>query len=382
MDALPAKAHGLLRRLSDARLLILRDEHVVEVAHEALLRKWPWLKGQLDAERVFLIGKQQLEEDLRDWQAAADNDKVDALLTGLKLARARDWLVEHSSRLTADERAFIQASAKREGAEKRRRERTRRLITLGSITAALVLSIVATWAYRAQVVANQAHDTATTNLRRAYGPTLQVALGLYKSHDIAQMRKLLSATPTSFRKWEWKYLRNLMDQSSSTLRTPLEVSALAFSRDGNRIFAGEKNGVVAVIKLDGYPIQRQLGAHKKPSKSSIVEIDGQKFKETVSSDAAVKKLVTLKDNRFASVGNDGTLAIWDPNDSINNYQSPLFNDPQSSRKTIALSRDGLWLASATERKQLDILSAQDDFRSTTVSFPVDLEPWDLDISSD
>ena len=55
------------------------------MAHEALLRKWPWLKERLDAERVFLIGKQQLEQDLRDWQAAADKDKADALLTGLKL---------------------------------------------------------------------------------------------------------------------------------------------------------------------------------------------------------------------------------------------------------------------------------------------------------
>jgi hypothetical protein len=99
-----------LKWLADARLLILRDEGVVEVAHEALLRKWPWLKEQLDAERVFLIGKQQLEQDLRDWQAAADKDKADALLTGLKLSRDRAWLGEHPTRLPADERAFIQAS--------------------------------------------------------------------------------------------------------------------------------------------------------------------------------------------------------------------------------------------------------------------------------
>jgi WD40 repeat protein len=125
MDALPAKSHPLLERLAKARLLVIRQEgdaRVVEVAHEALLRKWPWLKERLDAERVFLIGKQQLEQDLRDWQAAVDKEKADALLTGLKLTRARAWLVDHPTRLTAEERAFIQASIEREEAGRRSRE--------------------------------------------------------------------------------------------------------------------------------------------------------------------------------------------------------------------------------------------------------------------
>ena len=190
------------------------DARVVEVAHEALLRKWPWLKERLDAERVFLIGKQQLEQDLRDWQAAAEKDKADALLTGLKLTRARAWLVDHPTRLTAEERAFVQASVERgkppleqdlrdwqaaaekdkndalltglrltrarawlvehptgltaeerafvqvsverDEAEKRRRERTRRTITWGSIAAAIFLAVVAAgafWEFQAAHVA-------------------------------------------------------------------------------------------------------------------------------------------------------------------------------------------------------------------------------------
>ena len=45
-DELPAKSHPLLERLAKARLLVVRqdgDARVVEVAHEALLRKWPLL---------------------------------------------------------------------------------------------------------------------------------------------------------------------------------------------------------------------------------------------------------------------------------------------------------------------------------------------------
>jgi hypothetical protein len=76
-DELPAKAQPLLERLSKARLLMVRqdgDARVVEVAHEALLRKWPLLRSWLDYARAFLIGKQQLEQDLRDWDQAAEAD--------------------------------------------------------------------------------------------------------------------------------------------------------------------------------------------------------------------------------------------------------------------------------------------------------------------
>src|SRR5271165_4286960 len=171
-DELPAKSHPLLERLAKARLLIVRqddDARMVEVAHEALLRKWPLLRSWLDAAREFLIGKQQLEQDLRDWEQAAEADKSGALLTGLKLSRARGWLVEHPTQLTELERAFIQASFKRaeeeeERAEeeKRSKERVRRNITWGSIAAAAVLAIVAGWAvlenHKAQQSAQQAID--------------------------------------------------------------------------------------------------------------------------------------------------------------------------------------------------------------------------------
>ena len=51
----------------EARLLSVeqRDqERWVEVAHEALLRKWPLLRGWLDEAREYLVGSQQLK---RNW---------------------------------------------------------------------------------------------------------------------------------------------------------------------------------------------------------------------------------------------------------------------------------------------------------------------------
>ena len=94
-NELPAKAHALLRRLADARLLVIgqeADHAMVEVAHEALLRKWPRLRAWLDQQREFLMGKTQLERSLADWERAAPADKTAALLHGLPLSRAAQWL--------------------------------------------------------------------------------------------------------------------------------------------------------------------------------------------------------------------------------------------------------------------------------------------------
>ena len=155
---LPSKSHTLLERLAKARLLIVSqegDDRMVEVAHEALLRKWPRLRAWLDEAREFLAGKQQLEVDLRDWERATKADKPDALLAGLKLHRAQGWLFARPQQLSEKERAYIQVSIDQA-------ERRRRITTWGSIAAAAVLACVAVFAglqWRAAVEAGaQARD--------------------------------------------------------------------------------------------------------------------------------------------------------------------------------------------------------------------------------
>jgi hypothetical protein len=91
-EQLPDRARPLLERLAAARLLVFGEaggERTVEVAHEALLRKWPRLTAWLDQKREFLVGKAQLERALADWQRAPDADKPEALLQGLFRAAPR-----------------------------------------------------------------------------------------------------------------------------------------------------------------------------------------------------------------------------------------------------------------------------------------------------
>jgi hypothetical protein len=76
-------------------------------------------------------------------------------------------LVEHPNQLNAQERAFIQASIERAEAETRRNEWTRRIITWGSLAAALVLAVVAGWAVWEAWTANAAEESALESEQHA-----------------------------------------------------------------------------------------------------------------------------------------------------------------------------------------------------------------------
>ena len=115
LDQIPVEPRPLIDSFAEQRLLIKdrrkdadgKDVDVVEVAHEALLRQPPFSEW-LEEDREFLIGKQQLQNDLRDWAEAKPADKKAALLTGLKLSRMRAWLEARPQDLTPQERDFGQ----------------------------------------------------------------------------------------------------------------------------------------------------------------------------------------------------------------------------------------------------------------------------------
>lgn len=121
-DTLPEAARPLLKALVTARLLVQRQDQgqtsKVEVAHEALLRVWPMLRSWLDESRDFLLGSQQLEEDYSQWMAAESADKNKALLSGLKLIRARAWLASRPEQISPNIRTYIETSHRRQQAQK------------------------------------------------------------------------------------------------------------------------------------------------------------------------------------------------------------------------------------------------------------------------
>ncbi len=119
---LPAAAGPLIRQLTEARLLTVSDEgnqRTVEVTHDALFTAWPQLKAWLDDEQDFLHARRQIEEARRMWDAAPPAEKPKALLSGLLLARARDWQ-RHTPERLAPVADFVTASIRRHSTVRRR----------------------------------------------------------------------------------------------------------------------------------------------------------------------------------------------------------------------------------------------------------------------
>jgi WD40 repeat protein len=108
----------VLKALADARL-VTTSEDSVQVAHEALIREWPTLRGWLEDNREGLRLHRQLTEAAQEWQAAGHEPGI--LFRGARLAQASEWAAVYPDDMNALEKEFLQASldaSQRESAER------------------------------------------------------------------------------------------------------------------------------------------------------------------------------------------------------------------------------------------------------------------------
>ncbi len=112
---------NVLKALADARLIIT-SENSAEVAHEALIREWPTLRGWLEENREGLRLHRHLTDAAQEW--VSHNRETDVLYRGAKLAQAREWASLHRDEMNALELEFLEASqafAEREASERESR---------------------------------------------------------------------------------------------------------------------------------------------------------------------------------------------------------------------------------------------------------------------
>ena len=111
------------------RLLVIATpeggETYAEVAHEAIFKRWSKLRQWIAAEREFLSWRSRLEGARRSWEAAPAHACNDALLMGLALGEAQQWLARRAEDLPKADRTFIEKSVDRELHEREERERER-----------------------------------------------------------------------------------------------------------------------------------------------------------------------------------------------------------------------------------------------------------------
>jgi WD40 repeat protein/tRNA A-37 threonylcarbamoyl transferase component Bud32 len=134
-------AAEVLERLASSRLLVVGDDSA-EIAHEALIREWPRLRGWLAEDREGLRAVRQLTTAARSWDEAG-RDEAD-LYRGPRLTAALE-LAGEERQLSRVERAFLEASRDAQERELRvAQRRARRLrVLLAVVAAALVVAVIA-----------------------------------------------------------------------------------------------------------------------------------------------------------------------------------------------------------------------------------------------
>ena len=137
----------LLQGLVGSRLITIGDEGTVQVAHEALIRRWPRLQRWLTENRSRLRFERQVNRDAQEWERLGQDSGV--LYRGARLAQAVEWGKDEAFTLTTLAQNFVETSQslgekeqrEREAARRKELRQTRLLAMSAGIVALLVLGI-------------------------------------------------------------------------------------------------------------------------------------------------------------------------------------------------------------------------------------------------
>jgi WD40 repeat protein/transcriptional regulator with XRE-family HTH domain len=378
-----ATTHIVLKALADARLIIT-SENSAEVAHEALIREWPTLRGWLEDDRESLRLHRQLTEAAQEWLNMAR--EPDMLFRGARLAQAREWMSLHEEELNPLEREFLQASiesSEHELAEKeaqRQREldlqrqraeeqtqnakqlRRRAIFLSGALIIAGVLALTAF------VFGQRASREARLSASR------ELAAAAISNLDVDPERSILLAlqsvsTADTLEAEDALHKAVLASRVRITLRGHTDaLTSVAISPDGKRIATSSLDGTAKVWDpVTGQEILTLRG-HSDGVWNVTFSPDGSKF-VTASSDktakvwdaASGKALVTLSghtegitcvvfsptDNgaRVVTASDDGTAKVWD----VKTGRELLTLSSKSGRISgVAFSPDGARIATAQD----------------------------------
>jgi len=240
-----ASAAAVVAMLTDRRLLTV-SAGTIELAHEALLREWPRLRGWIEADREALRIHRTLNAAAREWDTL-DRDEG-ALYRGTRLAEAAEWSAAQQPSLNATERAFLQASEALRRLERRQRRRRVRGALGGLSVAVALISVVAVMAIVQGREAGRQRDIAAS---RALAASATTMLNVDPGLSVTLAQRALERADTS-------EAENVLRQATYTARaldawpTHRGVSrTLSVSRDGLTVATGGDDRTLAVRRMDG-----------------------------------------------------------------------------------------------------------------------------------
>jgi WD40 repeat protein len=344
LDQLGGDVRSVLEHLAAARLIVLGEDSV-EIAHEALIRSWPRLRGWLAEDREGLRVHRDLTDAAAAWRTLGEDSG--ALYRGVRLALARSWAEHHDWALSQTERDFLTASvadsARTEAAERRRSSLLRVLVALLSVL--LLIAAGTTWyAVRAAQVTAEQRNSALAQKVATQAPALrtvdpalagQLALAAFRLDPTADTRSGL--------------LSSVVGPRTTVLTDGVARRAVAFGQGGTLLATA---GDTHTVRL------RRLPSPNTPE--PVIEI-------TARSERVESLAFTPDGTRLVAAGHDGLVSLW----NVENPAEPrLLAEVQAHAEAVyhvGFSPDGTALITASNDGTAALWDVRDPSTPTRVA---------------
>jgi WD40 repeat protein len=313
-----------------SRLLVVdRDpvthEETIELAHEAILRRWQQLRIWLDENRADIRMQRQLSVAAGTWLDASQDTSF--LLRGTHLQQFEDWRKEIRLLLTPHDRSFLEASiAERErlkaeehtrqereqGLERRVRHFLLAIIGLLLLASMIGIRLSLLMQHESRRVQALAHVANAQLAMHRGDPDTAIALAIAAiglSEAPPDVQHIVNEIVENAR------TRTLMTGHSETVRT------VALNRSGTLAVSGsDDNSLILWDVVSGQEISRLTG-HMGNVMSAVFTPGG---------------------DHVLSASNDGGLILWNVAQGTPEFGNPVlqFQDHAQRVLTVALSPDG------------------------------------------
>jgi WD40 repeat protein/transcriptional regulator with XRE-family HTH domain len=313
----------VLKALADARL-IMTSEDAAEVAHEALIREWPTLRGWLEDNREALRLHRHLTEAAQEWLAM--NREPDMLYRGARLTQAREWVTTHEDEINTLEREFLRDSieAREQEALEREEQRQRELAAAKELaetqrqsalrlrlsnriitTIGTIAVILAILAGMFGLRSNQNAVTAQANLTRSEAQRLAAEAKSLMQSGVADPQLIALLSLRSI-KTQYTPQGDAALTGAAALPLPRQIFSghpegllsVAFSPDGRYILTGSRDDTARLWDAQTGEELRQFAGHFPGPRDGGVG-------------AGVRAIFSPDGKYVLTGGFDGIAKLWD-----------------------------------------------------------------------